>query len=385
MARRNVAVLEFGTSRISAIIGDRGINNTFDIRGFGEVNYSGFMDGEFLCPDELNNCVRTVLATAENNARCKITHLYVGIPAEFCVNAVRSVSHSFPKKHRISERDVEDLFAEADDFGSSTTHMVVNRSPIYFALDDNRRIIEPKGVVTTKITAMLSFCLGERGFITTISEILRPLRIDYVDFVCEPLSEALYLFTPSERDSCAILVDTGYLTTSVSIVMGDGLVSLRSFSLGGGHIVADLVENFDIPFAVAEALKRKIVLSYQPEKGDYYEVIVDNQPYKIDAGLANAVASSRVVQIAKMVQKCLDDSQFEYPSYIPIHITGGGLCYVKGARDLLQKILNKDVKVIVPPVPQLDKPHASGILGLLDLALKQSKGSTLIFLKIFKK
>jgi len=385
MARKNVAVLEFGTSRISVIIGDRGINNTFDIRGFGEVNYSGFMDGEFLAPEELTTSVRTVLAQAENNARCKITNLYIGIPAEFSVNAVRSVSNTFPKKHKVTERDIEDLFLSADDLGSSTTHIVVNRSPIYYALDDNRRIIEPKGIVTTKITAMLSFILGERKFITLVTDIIKPLRIAKVDFVSEPLAEALYVLEASERDACAILIDTGYLTTSVSIVMGDGLVSLRSFSLGGGHIVADLAENFKIPFEVAEALKRKIVLSYQPEKGDYYEIVVDNQPYKIDAGLANAVVSSRVVQIAKMIQKCLDDSKFEYPKYIPIQITGGGLCYIKGARDLLQKILNKDVKVVAPPVPQLDKPHASSILGLLDIALKQTRFTTTIFLNIFKK
>ena len=61
MAKKNVAVMDFGTSRISVIIGDRGINNTFDVRGFGEINYAGFMDGQFLEPERLPECIRACL------------------------------------------------------------------------------------------------------------------------------------------------------------------------------------------------------------------------------------------------------------------------------------------------------------------------------------
>ncbi len=385
MAKKNVAVIDFGTSRISVIIGDRGINNTFDVRGFGDINYAGFMDGQFLEPERLPEAVRAVLAMAENNARAKITDLYVGVPAEFCVSAVRSAQRNFPKKHKISEQDILSMYDEADEFGASTTHTVINRSPIYFALDDGRRVIDPKGVVTTKLGAMFSFVLAERNFLNILSSILEKLKIKFIDFLSEPLAESLYLIEPSDRDACAILVDSGYLTTSVSVIMGDGLVSLHSFSLGGGHIVADLSQQFDLPFNVAEQLKRKIVLSFQPEKGDYYEVVQNEIEYKVDAAIANAVVSSRVTQIAKMIGKCLNNCKFEYPSYVPILLTGGGLSYLKGARDLVSKVLNKDTRIIAPPVPQLDKPHVSSLLGLLDVALKQNKLNNSFFTKIFKK
>ena len=385
MAKKNVAVMDFGTSRISVIIGDRGINNTFDVRGFGEINYAGFMDGQFLEPDRLPESIRAVLAMAENNARAKITDLYVGVPAEFCVSAVRSSQRNFPKKHKVTEQDIQSMYDEADEFGASTTHVVINRSPIYFSLDDNRRVINPKGIVTTKLGARFSFVLAERNFLNIVSSVLEMLRIKFVDFLSESLAESLYLIEPSDRDACAILVDCGYLTTSVSVIMGDGLVSLHSFSLGGGHIVADLSEQFDLPFGVAEQLKRKIVLSFQPEKGDYYELVQGEKEYKVDAGIANAVVSSRVTQIAKMVGKCLDSCKFEYPDYVPILLTGGGISYLKGARDLMSKVLNKDTRVIAPPVPQLDKPHVSSILGLLDVALKQNKLDNSLFTKIFKR
>ena len=68
-----------------------------------------------------------------------------------------------------------------------------------------------------------------------------------------------------------------------------------------------------------------------------------------------------------------------------ILLTGGGVCYLKGARDLISKVLNKDTRIVAPSVPQLDKPHVSGILGLLDVALKQNKLNNSFFTKLFKK
>ena len=45
MARKNIAVMDFGSSRVSVLIGDRSVNGTFDVRGYAEMAYAGFMDG----------------------------------------------------------------------------------------------------------------------------------------------------------------------------------------------------------------------------------------------------------------------------------------------------------------------------------------------------
>ena len=81
MAKKNIAVLDFGTNHISVLIGDRGINGTFDVRGFAKSSYAGFLDGEVLEPEKLGTVLVNTITAAENNARAKITHLYIGVPA----------------------------------------------------------------------------------------------------------------------------------------------------------------------------------------------------------------------------------------------------------------------------------------------------------------
>lgn len=386
MARKNIAVLDFGSSRVSVMIGERGVNKTFDIRGFGEKQYAGFMDGEFLEPENLMCDVQQALACAENNARCKITHLYVGVPAEFCVVAIKKARTEFKKKRRVTESDIENLFDEADDFSSSPNHTVINRAPVFYSLDDGRKIIEPKGKVSLSLAGTLSFILCEKSFIAKVQQILAPLHIAHIDFFSEQLCECLFLIEPEDRDRCAILVDSGYLTSSVSLVMGDGLINLNSFSLGGGHIVADLCDAFGLNVEQAEELKRQVSLNTQPQPEDFIQIKNGSGVVDIKVKEAQQVVLARVNQLARMIKKSLDGCSFEYPDYIPILLTGGGVSYIPGARDIITQVTERDTQIAKPQVPQLQEPERSSILGLLDLALKQNKTTVnLFFMKIFKK
>ena len=386
MAKKNVAVLEFGSGHLSVMIGERGLNNSFEVLGFSEKQYAGFMNGEFLEPENLLVDVQSVIASAEEEANCKITHLYIGVPTEFCAVVTKNAEIEFNKRRKVTNDDIEMLFDEADDFGANTTHKVINRCPIYFVLDDGRKIIEPKGKHTKTLSATLSFALCEKRFITTMQQIVMPLHFEVVDYYCETLSEGLFLIEPETRDNMAILVDCGYLTTSVALVMGDGLLGLRSFSLGGGHIMADLCEAFKLTPKQAESLKRKVDISYKPEEDDVYEIPTDDEPILLKATEVNQVVENRISQIGRMINKCIDDIEYNVKDYLPILLTGGGICYVKGSRACLSNAINRDVEISCPPVPQMDKPHASAVLSLLDLALKQNKQVSQFFIiKLFKK
>lgn len=386
MSRKNIAVLNFGTNHVSVLIGDRGVNNTFDIKGFSQSVYGGYMNGEFLEPEKLPLVVQDCIADAQNNAFLNITDLCVGVPAEFSAVVVKDVSIDFEKKRKVTNDDIESLFELADDFGSSPTHQVANKCPIYYVTDNGTKVIDPIGVATTSLQAILSFVLVEKNFWGFVNRILSPLGFRNVEFFSEPLSECLYLLDPEVRDGFSILVDCGYLSTSVSLVMGDGLLCMRSFSLGGGHIMADMCSAFKLTPEQAENLKQQIAFDVEPTEADSYIIKnADGEDISINAVEANQVAKYRIEQIGKMIKKCLKDFDFEYPDYIPINITGGGVCYTKGAINILSKVLDKDVQIVAPQVPLMEEPVSSSILGLLDLALKQHKPKPMsIFLRIFK-
>lgn len=73
--------------------------------------------------------------------------------------------------------------------------------------------------------------------------------------------------------------------------------------------------------------------------------------------------------IAGYIQKCLDRCEFEYPEYIPIYLTGGGMNYIKGVRDYLSRRLGRRVELVAPNLPHISRPDYSSEVGLLELAL----------------
>ena len=74
------------------------------------------------------------------------------------------------------------------------------------------------------------------------------------------------------------------------------------------------------------------------------------------------------------------------PDDIPYSLTGGGISYMRGAKEILSNKLNRQIEVVAPRIPQMEVPGWSSSLGLLNLALSiqepQKKG---FFSKLFKK
>lgn len=373
MPKTDVAILDFGSEKISVIIGCRDVNNTFSIKGVGESEYAGFMNGEFLQPEQLKLAMGLALNNAEVNSKTKISKLYVGVPAEFSFCVCKNISQTYARSKTVTQQDIDELFDRANDFKQFKGHTVINQSAIYYVLDDNGKETNPLGLITSKLTGCLSFILAEKSFVNLINSFKVDLDLERVDYISSTLAESLYLFDSETRDRYALLVDVGYITTSVSLIRGDGILSLASFSMGGGYITADLMECLKITFDQAETLKRKIVLSIEPTDDDVYEAMIDGAVVPIKAKTANEIVECRIEEIAKHILKCLSLCSYEYPDYIPVSLTGGGLCYLKGAKDLLSKLIGRNVEMVVPPVPQLNKPHFSSSIGLLDAALKQEE------------
>ena len=372
--KNETAILDFGSSKISVLIGERGVNGCLNILGSGEAQYGGFMDGEWLEPELLSQAVGYAVNNAQTNSRTKVKKLYVGIPGEFTACVVKDVNINFSKKRRVTSFDVDELFETGRKaFENRMDYEAINQGAVYFQTDDNRRIVNPEGLSTTRLSGRISYILGEIRFIGFVKKLLNEMGISHVQFISALAAEVLYLFEPRTRDQYVLMLDAGYITSSVVLARGDGIINMKSFSLGGGNITADLCEILEIGFSEAESLKRKVVLSLNAGEKDVYEIIADRREKQFPAQKVNEIVHDRIGMIADTVKKCLEMKE-EYPSYITLYLTGGGLAYIKGARELLSRLIAKPMEIVASRQPQLNRPHMSSALGLLDMAVSSGGG-----------
>ena len=383
MSKTSISVVDIGSSNISVIIGQKGANNTFVVLGSGDSEYAGYYEGEFLEEEKLKDVFASAISEAEQSACQTVEKLFVGVPADFSVCDTKTVTQNYGQKAKITQEHLDYMFSQANTL-ESNEYVLISCSPITYVLDDGKKTLNPIGQKTTKITAHLSFVYAERKFIEKINNLLKSIGIGVVEYLSAPLCEATYLLEPERREDVALIIDSGYITTSISLVKGDGLVAIRSFAIGGAHICADLSECLGISFREAEQIKKQLILSVRPGAEDNYEVAKKDSLISIPMQQANEIVFARLEYISQLINKCLAGLKQEYPK-MPYYITGGGLCYIKGAKEYISKSLGTNITLLSPQDIHLQKPHYSSILGLLNTALNQENKTKNIFGKILEK
>lgn len=370
MNKRLVTVMDIGSSKVTVLVGLREVNDSIKVHASAEYEYEGYSGGEFIDASSFQGAVMSAIADVEKSMGGDIKDIFVGVPAEFTFAYDKLLTKVFPKKTKITSKIIDALFIDDDEDNPYITHTVINKSPLFYIVNDENKTNEPIGLVATKLQARVGYILVDNGFKQVVVKVLRSAGIKNFDFMSHTLSEAVYLLPESKRYEGAILVDCGYISTSVSQVLGDGLKELKSFSLGGGFITADLSKILELSFDEAEGLKRNAIVTLNPLGVEYYET---SSGKKFSIKMVNEIILSRVDKILGMILKCIDTFAMELPKYIPIYLTGGGLNYIEGIKDYFRRVLDRPVEFVSPNQLLYAKPDLSSSLSLLDMAINLFK------------
>ncbi len=366
--KNNVAVLDFGSSKITAVIGERGENNTFLIKARKDFEYDGYQERTFFDADKLKIIIKKSVEFLQGVLGNDFK-IYVGVPGEFTDVVVKDCQISFPKKKKIEEKDVDALYDSAFVI-SSKKYTLINRSAVIYELDDCRRIMNPVGALSSIIKGKLSFVLCDNCFIDLVKPVFEALKVFSYDFVSVPLSQAMYLLDNSTRDRVAIIVDVGYISTTFALVQGDGILFQKSFSYGGGYITAMVLEEAEVDFLEAEELKRMVSITRSYEK-DFDLISLDVGKY-FNAQKLSEVIKGSLDNLCEELSNCLDNCGYVIPEYVPLFITGGGVNYIRGAKQHLSSRIGISCEYLAPSVPLMDKPTESSVLSVLNLAFEQN-------------
>lgn len=374
MAKNCVTVVEIGSSKLSCVVAQRGVNGIFNIKANASVEYAGFFEGEFLEKSLLEDSFKSLFAKVASVYQKNINKIYVGVPAEFSKVCEISQQISFRMKKTIKEKDLDALSEMASDKIDVEDMEVLSVSPICYGIDDNRKTNNPIGLKATKLMADFSAVLAQSSFIQTLNKIWTRLGIEQVEYISEPLCEALTVVDKEERERTCIVIDVGARSSSVAFVKGNGLTSLTSFSMGGSFITSDLAEACSIGYEDARNLKKQIVLSLKGGDSDFYELpLLGGRIIRIPLNYANEAVCYRLELIAKTVNECIRLFAKEYVPYYPVFLCGAGISKIKGGKDFFAKCIGRNIAYGTSSIPALDKPEIASLMGMVEIALSKNE------------
>lgn len=367
MQKKQVAIIDIGSSKVTAIIGENGVNNTFIIKGRFNIPFEGYADGSFFDNNELEFVLRKAVKEILKYSTKGVDTIYVGVPSNFTQVLVKDSQISFPKKKRIQPEDLDTLYDAAFAL-PSTRYTLISRSAVNFELDDFRRLKNPIGAVSEILKGKLSFVYCSNYFLESVVSVIKGEGIQYVKCIPTAFAEGMYLTDDENRDRLMVLLDVGYIATDLTIMQGDGIIFQSSFSYGGGFITAGISEKYNIEFPVAERVKRKVNLCSLVKSGDYNVIDGEDGNYYSAEEIKRLVLDS-IDELCDNIFQALEDFGTNIPDYVPLYLTGGGITCLRGAKEHLAERLGMNVEVISPRVPLMDKPAESSALSLLDMAL----------------
>ncbi len=375
MRNESVAVLDVRSYEVTFFLGSKGVNDTFVFYGSHTEQYDGFSTEGFYDEDSFRRAVVAAVTSVRQNYEGVIGEIYVGVPSAFISLQTKGHTLSFPRKRKISAQDI-DLLYESGLNELLSEKRCVRRSNMYFALADNRKYFSATdlfGVPTTLLKGALCYYFISDAFFHAANAVLNDLGFECVRFLPASLAQSLYLLPEKRREGYAFLLDVGFLTSSVSVVYGNGIVHEETFDYGLATAIVELMRELDVDYATAQEILRATDVS----GGSVPKELVwtsENGELSFSVQQINDVVKCALDMLCEKVetffQKYYRDKTTVALAVNPISLTGEGLLGIAGASEHISKRLNRLTEIVVPDLPYYDKPTFSSRIALLNMAIK---------------
>lgn len=368
MSKKSVAVLDVHSSKVCAVVGEKGVNNTFIIKAEYSCDYDGYQDGEWFSTKSFQSAVKNVVSKLfDIFGNLKV--VYVGVPSEFLKVKNIDGSISFKVAKKITQKDLNELSnsiqPDVDDGYATIRH-----SCLYYVLSDKKKTVNPIGAFSDSLHGKFAFYRCKDNFDSAVDEVFNKLpfkcRAEYIPIV---YAQAMYLIEPELRDEYAVLFDLGYMSSSYSVVCGNGLAYCEHFSIGIGHVAKPLMEVLKIPFELALIILTKVNLNAIEADKSKLEIQFKEKIYAFSIPALQELIRSGLDGICINIEECMRNYDGRNVDGKTLLITGDSVKVIKGMAEHISFKLDKNYEIISPKVPFYDKPEFSSLFSLLNITL----------------
>lgn len=368
MRNKSVTVLDIRSDEMCAAIAEKGVNNTFIIKSKYSKRYDGFAEGELLDVNDFVSAVTEALGNIISSAEAPVKRVFVGVPCEFTEAVQTDKVISFQSSQRINQRHLQTITdASKPSVGEDET--IIKCGALYYVLSDKRKLVNPLGMVSDSLRARLCFFKCKTAFTDTVEHALKKFdTVREIVFLPQNYTEGLYLFAPEERDGYSVLFDLGAISSTFSVVCGDGVAFSEAFSIGVCHVAVLLMEALDIPYDVAYGIIQKINLNAK-DSDRIFKYVEDGGEYKFSTNTLKDLIREGLDGICGMLETCLQTFTLKDLTGAPVYITGEGVGVIRGTLEHFSSRLVSPVEIIAPKLPYYDKPRFSSLFSLLHAAL----------------
>lgn len=374
--RKLVTALDVGSSKVSALIAERGDDGRLKILGTGQRQSQGVRRGFIADMEKTEGAIREAVEQAERIAATNIEDVFVGFSAGGLVSTVASVELQIGGR-RIEKADIDQLLGIGRESISSDGRMILHALPALYTVDGLEGVKKPLGLHADKLAVDIHVIAGDPSPVRNLDLCVRSAHLGVEAIVASPVAAGKACLNDEERELGVALVELGAGVTNVSVFAGGMLLGLKSIPIGGTDITDDIAAAFGTRRVEAERMKC-FYGSATTSPRDNHDMIElspiagseeGTEAARITRAQLIAVIRQRLEHLTGEIAAALKDLGFGGPFGRQVVLTGGG-SELKGIADYAQGVLGRAVRVGRPSLAGLPDAHSGpAFTTLVGLAL----------------
>jgi cell division protein FtsA len=350
-----VVAIDIGTSKVCALCGQVNKSGQMETLGKGVVPCDGARKGQISDIEAVSLAIAEALRQVEASAGVKVGSAYInvmGLHVDVFTN--RSATTVTNEGREVQKKDVDRLLYAIRNVEVAEGAQIIDIIPRQFVIDGYGGITEPVGMVGSAVELEADIVTGK---VTSISNIIKcienaGIKIDGLVISAEALGEII--LTPEEMEMGVILIDVGASVTDVSVFKGGRLSFYESIQVGGDHVTNDISIGMRIPVAEAEKIKREYAIALvsliRKDQTLYLNDLNDNERKRVRISEIVEVVEARVYEIMAMCRRMLRENRVALDFGAGVVLTGGGIAYFDGNKQIASEVFRLPVKVYPPRI-----------------------------------
>jgi len=371
-----ITVLDAGSSKICVLVAELQ-DGVLRYRGHGIEPACGMRKGLIAELGPAAASINRAAQAAERVARTDLEDVVVGIGGTHVrgVNSRGGISLG-SRMREITREEVRAAVDRARSVALPPDREVLHLLPQEFILDEQGGILDPVGMVGTKLEVILhiSTCSGSAS--QNVVTCANKAGLEVVDLVYEGVAAAEAVLSADERELGVCLVDVGAGSSELVMYHQGAVVHTSVLPVGGDHFTNDLAVGLQVSVEEAEQLKRTYghsVVTSVPQMAEVEiggDLSTGGQAARmVKQRLLAEILEPRARELLTMLRDNLRESGVLEAMGAGCVFTGGG-AMLAGLMDNAESLLRVPARIGYP-VPlsrmpaELARPEFATAIGLL--------------------
>ncbi|EMS1327883.1 cell division protein FtsA [Neisseria gonorrhoeae] len=376
--KRYISVLDIGTSKVLALIGEVQDDDKINIIGLGQAPSRGLRAGMVTNIDATVQAIRQAVNDAELMADTKITHVTTGIAG----NHIRSLNSQGVVKIKdgeVTQADIDRAIETAKAINIPPDQKILDAVVQDYIIDTQLGVREPIGMSGVRLDTRVHIITGASTAVQNVQKCIELCGLKSDQIMLQPLASGQAVLTEDEKDLGVCVIDIGGGTTDIAVYMNGAIRHTSVIPAGGNLITKDLSKSLRTPLDAAEYIKIHYgVASCDTEGlGEMIEVpgVGDRTSRQVSSKVLAAIISARIQEIFGVVLGELQKSGFPKEVLNAGIVLTGGVSMMTGIVEFAEKIFDLPVRTSAPQEmgglsDRVRTPRFSTAIGLLHAACK---------------